>query len=788
MSIQMPTAEKQGRQIHIEGIVQGVGFRPFVYSLAERYGLTGWVRNTSAGVDIEVDGRSDNLDAFVESLQEELPPLAHIDTFSVANTRSNGYTQFKIVHSQAVAKAFQPISPDVAICEDCLRELFDPTDRHYRYPFINCTNCGPRFTITKDIPYDRPLTTMAPFDMCPECAAEYKNPANRRFHAQPVACPSCGPEIWLELKTDTGFAPAERGEDGLQATKQRLLDGEILGIKGLGGFHLACDALNETAVSTLRQRKLRREKPFALMMADLDTVQQHCYLNEIEAEALTSRARPILLLRKRPSSPIVAVCAPGQDQLGVMLPYTPLHYLLMEKGPGAAEVLVMTSGNLSEEPIAYTNDDARQRLAPLADALLLHNRDIYIRCDDSVTRVFTVPAPDGTEKVQTMPIRRSRGYAPFPVQLPWEIPPTLATGGELKNTFCLSNGRFAFLSHHIGDMENYETLQSFRSGVAHFEQLFRVQPALLAYDLHPNYLASRYALERAAAEGLPAIGVQHHHAHIAAALAENQHPGNHPVIGLSFDGTGYGPDGTIWGGECLLADYAGYERPFHLRPIPLAGGDLAVRQPWRLALAWLLELGLDFSEWQENLAQTLAAASDQPQLQVVTHQLKNQVNAPLTSSMGRLFDAVAALANVRLTVNYEAQAAMMLETLINPQESGAYAFALDESNGMIDPAPLFAEMVSDLRVGTAVSTIAARFHNGVAKMSVDVSTAVRAQTSINEVALSGGVWQNVALLQRTIPQLEKVGFHVIQHKQVPPNDGGLALGQLIIAAKKFESG
>ncbi|MCA9955707.1 MAG: carbamoyltransferase HypF, partial [Anaerolineales bacterium] len=445
MSIQELVPERQGRQIHIEGIVQGVGFRPFVYSLAKRHGLTGWVRNTSAGVDIAVDGLPEQLEAFIHSLRTELPPLAYIDQFSAVSTYPNGYAQFEIVHSQTVAKAFQPISPDVAICDDCLHELFDSTDRHYRYPFINCTNCGPRFTITKDIPYDRPLTTMAPFAMCPACAAEYKNPTNRRFHAQPVACPSCGPEIWLEAKTDACFVPAERGEDSLQVTRQRLLGGEILGIKGLGGFHLACDALNETAVSTLRQRKLRREKPFALMMADLDTVRQHCYLNDIEAEALTSRARPILLLQKRPSSPIVEACAPGQDHLGVMLPYTPLHYLLLEKGPNAAAVLVMTSGNLSEEPIAYTNDDARQRLAPLVDALLLNNRDIHIRCDDSVTRVFTMPALDGTEKVQTMPIRRSRGYAPFPVQLPWEIPPTLATGGELKNTFCLSNGRYAFL-------------------------------------------------------------------------------------------------------------------------------------------------------------------------------------------------------------------------------------------------------------------------------------------------------------------------------------------------------
>ncbi len=800
-------SQQQGRRIHINGIVQGVGFRPFVFGLAERYALAGWVRNTSAGVDMEVDGPPSVLDEFVAALTTEAPPLAQIDEITAVPIPVNGFTDFEIVHSAAISGAFQPISPDVSICDDCLRELFDPNDRRYRYPFINCTNCGPRFTIIQDIPYDRPFTTMAPFEMCDDCRREYEDPHDRRFHAQPVACPKCGPQVWLEkLEMGDGRWEIDDGDPVSSppspiATAQKLLaTGHILAIKGLGGFHLACDALNETAVSTLRTRKLRRDKPFALMMPDIETVEQHCFVNDAERDLLLSRERPIVLLFRRPESPIATAVAPGQNTLGVMLPYTPLHYLLFDRGgeeqrsrgiegslaplPPCPAALVMTSGNLSEEPIAYRNDEARERLAALADAFLLHDRDIYTRCDDSVMRVVgRWPLVDGQTPHQVpatryqLPIRRSRGYAPFPVKLPWETPPTLAAGSELKNTFCLTNGRYAFLSHHIGDMENYETLQSFEQGVAHFERLFRVTPQLIAYDMHPNYLASRYALERAEREGLTAVPVQHHHAHIAAVMVENGHPGDRPVIGVSFDGTGYGDDGAIWGGEFLIADYAGYERPYHLIYTPLPGGDKAIREPWRLALAWLHHCGLGIADLHSAFSIPHSA------LQIVWQQMEKGINSPPTSSMGRLFDAVAALVGLRATVNYEAQAAIELEALVDPSETKHYPFTIHNS---IDPARLITAVLADLHAHVPIPTIAARFHNSVAHMVRQVCDDLRTRTNLNEVALSGGVWQNVTLLAKTIQFLQADGFTVLLHSKVPPNDGGLALGQTAVAFAKHE--
>ncbi len=560
---------KNGASIHITGIVQGVGFRPFVYNLAVRLELTGWVRNTSAGVDIEVDGSQNALESFVKALREEAPTLASIDKFTTSYGSSHGFDKFEILDSEAISGAFQPISPDVAICDDCLRELFDSQDRRYRYPFINCTNCGPRFTIIKDIPYDRPKTTMAGFELCNDCAREYGDPTNRRFHAQPVACPVCGPQVWLESVEPRGRITSQADEAILE-TRTALLHGEIMAIKGLGGFHLACDATNAGSVRELRRRKLRVDKPFALMLPDIETIEKHCYVNDSERELLGSSARPIVLLRRRPDSKIAIEVAPGQDWIGVMLPYTPLHYLLLEKRGEYSEALVMTSGNLSEEPIATENEEARERLALLADAYLMHDRDIYIRCDDSVIRVVND---------QTYPIRRSRGYAPFPVKLPWHTAPLLATGAELKNTFCITHDNYAFLSQHIGDMENYETLKSFEQAVEHYERLFRVKPAAIVHDLHPNYLATRYAAQRAGSENLPLFGVQHHHAHIAACMAENKLDGSHPVIGVAFDGTGYGDDGAIWGGEFLIADYKDYRRAIHLEYFPLPGGDAAIKQP-----------------------------------------------------------------------------------------------------------------------------------------------------------------------------------------------------------------
>ncbi len=758
-------SDLQGARIHITGVVQGVGFRPFVYGLATRLEITGWVRNTSAGVEIEVDGSPEALAAFIDALRQKAPPLAHIDEFHVQECAPNGFSTFEIFHSEAIAEAFQPISPDVSLCSDCLRELLDPEDRRYRYPFINCTNCGPRFTIIEDIPYDRPATTMAPFAMCPDCASEYGDPLDRRFHAQPVACPVCGPQVWLEVGGDR---LAER-EQALQTARQLLQEGKVLAIKGLGGFHLACDATNPEAVATLRRRKLRVDKPFALMMPDLATVEAHCYLEPAEYTAIEARQRPIVILDRRPESSVAREVAPGQDTMGVMLPYTPLHVLLIEPEPGFPQALVMTSGNLCEEPIAIDNQEARERLSDLADAFLMHDRRIRTRCDDAVLRIFEGAA---------FPLRRSRGYAPYPVHLPWEMPPLLAVGPELKNTFCVTRGRYAFLSHHIGDLENYETLCSFEDGITHFETLFRVRPEALAYDLHPDYLATRYALARAEREDLPAIGVQHHHAHIAACMAEHGVAGEQPVIGVSFDGTGYGDDGAIWGGEFLLAYYHGYERPLHLAYIPMPGSEAAVRQPWRLALAWLARAGL---EWDEDLPPVLASSTEVRQ--IVRRQLELRLNAPLTSSMGRLFDAVSALIGVRQRINYEAQAAIELEARVDPDEQAAYHFAIGEDE--VDPTPVIHAIVADLGAGLTIGRIAARFHNGVADMVDQVCRLMRDRYGLVEVALSGGVWQNMALLNRTVQRLYEAGFTVYLHRQVPTNDGGLALGQAVVAAHRL---
>lgn len=767
----------KGARIHITGIVQGVGFRPFVYGLAKRYELNGWVRNTSAGVDIEVDGEQDILNAFVEALRDEAPPLSRIDELTTSFQAPNGFRSFDIVHSEPVEGAFQPISPDVSICEDCLRELFNPSDRRYRYPFINCTNCGPRFTIIKDIPYDRSKTTMAPFAMCPDCEREYTDPLDRRFHAQPVACPVCGPQVTFQRSN----VPTSTRDDALLETRMALANGEIVAIKGLGGFHLACDATNAEAVGELRRRKLRVDKPFALMMPDIETIEQHCYVNEAEQELLQSGARPIVLLQRKTESPIAKECAPGQNTLGVMLPYTPLHYLLLEKGINFPDAFVMTSGNLSEEPIATGNDEAHERLTSLADAFLMHDRDIHIRCDDSVVRVF--PNRQSTiknQKSDIYPIRRSRGYSPFPVKLSIEVPPLLAVGPELKNTFCITNKDYAFLSHHIGDMENYETLQSFEQGIEHFEKLFRVKPEAIAYDLHPNYLSTRYALQRAEQENLPTIGIQHHHAHIAACMAEHGLDGSHPVIGLSFDGTGYGEDGAIWGGEVLITNYLSYERAIHLDYFPLPGGDAAIKKPARTALALLWSLGMD---WDDRLAPVAEfCAEDRTTLRT---QLERKINTPMTSSMGRLFDAAAALAGVRQSVNYEAQAAIEFEALADADEDGAYPFEWEQDRVQVRSA--VEALIADVLSALPIPTISAKFHNGLAGLALNVCQHLRSTRGIEQIALSGGVWQNITLLRRTLSLLQGHGFVVYIHHQVPTNDGGLSLGQAAIAASRLRN-
>jgi hydrogenase maturation protein HypF len=754
-----------GLQIQVRGIVQGVGFRPFIYSLATRYNLTGWVLNSSSGVEIEVNGPASSLQSFLAAVRSEHPPLSRIDELVYGPCSPSGFTTFEILASQAQPGQFIPVSPDVAICADCQRELFDPSNRRFRYPFINCTNCGPRFTIIRDIPYDRPNTTMSGFTLCPDCQAEYENPLDRRFHAQPVACPVCGPQVSF---FSGGKLIAER-EGAIQTARKWLKQGKILAIKGLGGYHLACDPTSATVVSELRRRKKRSDKPFALMAFNTAAIERHCLVSTAERSLVESIQRPVVILEKRPGSTIVPQAAPFQNTLGFMLAYTPLHLLLLEPGDGALDVLIMTSGNLSEEPIAYLDDEAFERLSPLADGFLVHNRPIHMRTDDSVARI-----------VRDHPylLRRSRGYAPDSARLPHSVPPILAAGGELKNVFCLTRDRYAFLSHHIGDLENYETLRSFENGIAHFERLFRIQPELIACDLHPDYMATRYAQQRAKAANLPLVLVQHHHAHLASCLADNAWDSLEPVIGLSYDGTGLGTDNAIWGGEVLFGGYEDYQRLYHLSYIPLPGGDAATRHPARVALAHLWQAGLD---WDPDLPPVESVCENDRTL--LRSMLDGKINTPSTSSMGRFFDAASALIGVRQEATYEGQAAIDLEALADPVETGYYPFDISASE--FNPAPLWQAMLVDWRRGESLPVLAARFHNSLVELNLDLCRRVQVQTGVNTVVLSGGVWQNRFLLERTLLRLESAGFNVLIHHQVPANDGGIALGQAMIAAAQF---
>jgi hydrogenase maturation protein HypF len=791
------------KHISVKGVVQGVGFRPFVYGLATRLDLHGWVCNTSAGVEILVDGQDCRLEEFIQSLTLEKPPLAKIDSIQVAEAPHASATSFEIRESQGVEGAYQPISADMAICPDCERELFNPKDKRYLYPFINCTHCGPRFTIIKDIPYDRPSTTMADFPMCDHCRAEYTDPLNRRFHAQPIACPDCGPFVELR-ETHSQFPTSDPRVSSIEIrvsavlkARRLLREGYIVAIKGLGGFHLACDASNPYTIAELRDRKGRSDKPFAVMAADITAVTSVCYMQRDEHLLLTSREKPIVLLAKKRTTDsqtykISELVAPNLDELGVMLPYTPLHHLLLNQtDPVLARepvppILVMTSGNFSEEPIATDNKDALARLSPLADAFLLHNRDIHIRTDDSVVRVdrgsWTMD-PDAKEIAHRPPsivyLRRSRGYAPYPVKLPMVVKPTLATGGELKNTFCLTRDQYAFLSHHIGDMENAEVYASFEQGIAHLSHMFRVQPEVVAHDLHPNYFTTHYA-ERV---NLPRVGVQHHHAHIAACMADNGLD-DRRVIGLSFDGTGYGTDGAIWGGEVLLASYADFERFAHLEYLPLPGGDSAIRSPWRIMTGYARALGIEIDDlpFLQNL--------DKQAVRIVRQQIDKKLNSPQTSSMGRLFDALASLIGIRNDVTYEAQAAIEMEALAQEfiAEAKPYPYGIEQTaDGMqIRLKELLSAAVEDVRTNEFAGVIGARFHRTIADIAVDVCKRARTYAGLNEVAVSGGVWQNQVLLDLVRDGLKREKFVVYFHKQVPTNDGGLALGQALVAHFRAE--
>ncbi len=752
-------------KINVRGVVQGVGFRPFAYRLAREHNLKGWVRNTSGSVEIEVEGDAESLENFLGNLETQAPPMARIEKVKATFYPPKGYTEFEIRESLSQEGKYQLVSPDIATCEDCKRELFSPTDRRFRHPFTNCTNCGPRFTIIEDIPYDRPKTTMRQFEMCPECQQEYDNPLDRRFHAQPNACPKCGPSLEL---VDSNGNPIE-ADDAIKAASDLLKAGKILAIRGLGGFQLACDATNEEAINFLRARKRRPAKPLAVMAGNLEEVENHCFVSPEERKLLQSPECPIVLLRwKHSSSSIPPAVAPNLKYLGVMLPYTPLHHILLRE---TGIPLVMTSGNLSEEPIAKDNDEALRRLRGIADYFLLHNRDIYARYDDSVYMVEGVPQA----------IRRARGYAPYPIFLPFKAKPILACGAELKNTFCLTKDEHAFLSQHIGDMENEETLDHFENTIGLYKKLFRIEPEIVAYDMHPEYLSTKYALEVSEERGLKSIPVQHHHAHIVSCLVENRVKG--PVIGVAFDGTGYGTDGTIWGGEFLLADYHRCQRVGHLEYVPLLGGVAAINKPYRMALSYLYTLlGEDFSVEGLPISKVNSA-----ELDIIKQQLKRRVNSPLTSSAGRLFDAVAALAGVRGEIDYEAQAGIELEMLA-PDESGefeekAYPFSVikDQAIKVVKLAELISTIVQDIRNQVPTPIISLKFHNTMAQIIAKMCKTIARESGINKVALSGGVFQNRLLQKLAVSALHKDGFTVLTHHLVPCNDGGISLGQAVIA-------
>ena len=743
-------------RLRVRGIVQGVGFRPFVYGLATRAGLSGFVLNDPDGVLIEVEGPAAATSSFERRLSAEAPPLAVIEGVEREAIHPAGGEGFEIRISEASGRLETPISPDVATCDECLAEILDPAERRYRYPFTNCTNCGPRFTITAGIPYDRVNTTMAAFEMCPACKSEYEDPSDRRFHAQPVACPDCGPSTQL---LDAGGAPVEG--DAVTGTARLIAEGRIVAVKGLGGYHLACDAANEAAVAELRRRKAREEKPLAVMVGSLEEAAALVRVDRDAAVVLGSRRRPITLLPRIDGAAVAPSVAPDNRYLGVMLPYTPLHHLLMRE---LRRPIVLTSGNLSDEPIAYRDEDALSRLGTVADAFLTHDRDIHVRCDDSVVRVI-----DGAD----YPIRRSRGFAPEPLLVRAAFPrPVLAAGPELKHTFCFGKGARAIVSHHIGDLETWESMSAFLEGVAHFRRVFDVAPEVVAYDLHPEYLSTKWAL----GSDIPTkVGVQHHHAHIASCLADNGR--SERVVGLALDGTGFGDDGAIWGCEVLACDLESFTRHLHLRYVPMPGGAAAIEQPWRMAAVYL-EAAFGPGALPDLGVSARAGEAWEPVLRMV----RAGLNSPPTSSAGRLFDAAAALCGVRDRVSYEGQAAAELEQLADPSSSLTYGCPIEGDE--IDGVALIGALAADVASGRDVGDAAAAFHDGLAAALAEACEIVREREGLETVALSGGTWQNLLLLERTRTRLAGKGFEVLIHRRVPANDGGISLGQAVVGAAR----
>ena len=759
---------RQTRRYEIRGIVQGVGFRPFVFRTAVRHALGGWIRNDSEGVVLEVQGLEEALEAFIHTVRHEAPALARIDSVALVEQRyvETCVEQFEIHVSERGERAKTLVSADTCVCEDCRREMLDPADRRYRYPFINCTNCGPRYSIIRGVPYDREMTTMSVFPMCRQCSGEYHDVEDRRFHAQPVACWDCGPrvELW-----DPRTGPLKSPEP-VRDTVALLRAGAIVAVKGIGGYHLMVDARNERAVAELRRRKRREEKPFAVMSPTLQAVSRYAELEECEAQLLSSLARPIVLVARREATePLASGVAPGNRRYGVMLAYAPLHHLLFEEG---LDALVATSANVSDEPIAFENEDALKRLSEIADAFLINNRDIYTRVDDSIVRAVTLNG-----RTETMPLRRARGYTPVPVKAPFQMPSLLAVGAELKNTICMSRGGELFLSHHIGDLKNEATRRSFEHAIAHLAKLLEVHPGVIAHDVHPGYMSTRWAREQ---QQLPTVEVQHHHAHMAACMCE--HGLMEPVVGVIFDGTGYGVDGNIWGGEFLVGDYGGFERAAQLEYFRLPGGDKAVEEPYRTALSLLKQAHGSLAEVAEL---PVVGWREQQERDVLERMVEAGVRSPWTSSMGRLFDGVSALLGVRERCRYEAQAAIELEQLIEP---GAHAAPLawelhrQEQPLRIDPRPMVRELAQEVRrKGAKAAELSLRFHCTVVEMVGETCAEIRRRTGLGTVVLSGGVWQNEFVLRGAYEALTGAGFQVHVHRVVPANDGGVALGQAAVA-------
>jgi hydrogenase maturation protein HypF len=756
-------------RLHVSGVVQGVGFRPFVHRLATRHGLGGWVRNEAGDVHIEVEGTAAAIDGFTRALQREAPPLARIERVELEHISPLGRTAFEIRPSTVAPDRRQPISPDAALCAACLAELFDPANRRYRYPFITCTDCGPRFTVIEAMPYDRERTSMRVFDQCPACLAEYRDPTSRRHHSETNSCPGCGPHVWLQGgDVVIGRRP---GDDPIAAAARLLGAGLIVAIRGLGGFHLAALATDERAVRRLRARKGREAKPLAVMVSTIAQAREIASISSEEAALLASRERPIVLLTRRADAPLATSIAPGLDTVGVMLAYTPLHHLLLER---AGRPLVMTSGNLTDEPIATANDDALRRLATVADAYLLHDREIVARYDDSVVRVAA-----GT----TVFLRRARGYAPLPVDLPEESPrPLVAVGPHLKNTFALVHGRRAYVSQHIGDLENLETLEHFQSTLGDFKRLYRVEPEVVVRDLHPGYLSSRVAGELGLEQ---IIAVQHHHAHVAAVLAEHGHTG--PALGIAFDGTGYGDDGCVWGAEFLVASLERYTRVARLRYVPLPGGDVAARRPWRVVRGYL--------SLEPDAAEAFRAAFigvEPRELDLADQQLRAGLNSPLASSMGRLFDAAAAILGVRSVARYEGEAAMELEALAGrrpalPWPMGVRVGTTADGVTEVDPLPLLVALGNARANGESAADLAAVFHESIAAAAAELAVGAAEAAGVHTVALGGGCFQNARLLVSVRERLVHRGLDVLIPRRLSPNDGAISYGQAAVAVAQLRA-